>query len=113
MIDSSKIKVKEYLIIKGDKMLYTYDFGDSWEHVITVEKVEPILKSEKYPICIKGKGNCPPEDCGGLWGYYELLNTIKDKKHPEHEEMIEWIGEDYDPDEFKLAKINGRLKMYQ
>jgi hypothetical protein len=93
----------------GQKFEYTYDFGDDWEHTILVEKIMEKTPDAKYPICLDGKGNCPPEDCGGIWGFYELMNTVKDKKHPEHEEMLEWLGEDYDPDFFDKDEVNRRL----
>ncbi len=111
--DASKIKIKKHLNSPGMKFTYTYDFGDDWEHLITVEKIEPITKGEQLPVCIKGKGNCPPEDCGGIWGYYELLETIKDKKHPDHEDMLEWLGGSFDPNEFNIEEINGMLKRLQ
>ena len=107
--DANEVKVSTYLNKKGDKMPYVYDFGDSWDHLITVEKVEPLQKEDKLPICIKGKGNCPPEDCGGIWGYYSMLEAIKDKNHPEHEDMLEWIGDDFDPDAFDIDAINKRF----
>jgi len=113
ILDAKKIKINKYLNRKGDRMIYNYDFGDNWEHLLTVEKVESTSVSEKYPVCIKGKGNCPPEDCGGVWGYYELLEVIKDPKHPDHEDMLEWLGKDYDLDGFSLEEINDRLKSFQ
>lgn len=110
ILDARKIKVSKYLNEKGDKIVYSYDFGDNWEHVLTVEDVGPVISSQEYPSCIKGKGNCPPEDCGGVWGFYELLEKINNPKDPEHKEMLEWLGEGYDPTEFKIEEVNRRLK---
>ncbi len=110
--DASKIKINKYLSMVGANLIYDYDFGDSWQHQITVEKTEPIVSEEKYPTCIKGKGNCPPEDCGGIWGYYELLEAIKNKKHPNHIDMLDWLGGGFDPNEFNIEEINTRLKKY-
>lgn len=93
------------------KFNYTYDMGDGWEHQILVEKVLPRTPGQSYPFCTDGKGNCPPEDCGGIWGFYALLEALKDPKHPEHEEMVEWMGDDYDPEEFDLEEINQRLRI--
>jgi hypothetical protein len=62
---------------------YTYDFGDNWEHVIAIEKTVPVVEGKSYPACIAGKRNCPPEDCGGPWGYQHLLEVLADPAHPE------------------------------
>ena len=91
-----------------DKFIYEYDFGDGWEHRIVLEKILP-LGSFEPPVVIKGKKACPPEDCGGIWGYYELLDAIQDPAHEEHESMLEWAGGEFDPDEFDMKSINERL----
>ena len=62
-----------------------------------------------YPRCTADVRNCPPEDCGGPWGYEDLLATIKDPKHPEYESMMEWLGEEFDSEEFEVEEVNGRL----
>lgn len=111
--DSLEILVHEILKKKGDKILYTYDFGDDWRHDIIVEKAEPLVSTDIVPICIKGKGNCPPEDCGGVWGYQHLREIVKDKKHPEYEEMLEWLGGDLYLEPFDIEDVNLRLESYQ
>lgn len=70
--------------------MYTYDLGDNWEHLITVEKIteEKLL----FADCLTGKGNCPPEDCGGQWGYEELKDALAHPKHSEHKEFRKWLG---------------------
>jgi hypothetical protein len=88
---------------------YTYDFGDNWEHTIAFEKSDLPVEGESYPVCIGGKRNCPPEDCGGVWGYEQLLGILADPKHPEHEDQVEWIGEEFDPNEFDLERANSAL----
>lgn len=112
-IDAATVKIKKYLKKEGDKIRYNYDFGDDWQHTITVEKVEAADPSKKYPTCIKGKNNCPPEDCGGVWGYQTLLETIQDTKHPDHKNMMRWLGGPFDPEAFDMEVINYRLKKYQ
>ena len=77
-----------------DNFVYEYDFGDGWEHKIVLEKLLP-LDSSEAPLVIKGKKACPPEDCGGVWGYYELLDAIQDPAHEEHESMLEWVGGEF------------------
>jgi len=88
------------------KLIYEYDFGDGWEHTIEVQKIVAPELDVEYPVCLSGKKACPPEDCGGVWGYYELLETIADPKHEEHEDMLEWLGGEFDPDTFNLKEVN-------
>ena len=109
LLDSSKKSLHSIIGETKGKFQYTYDFGDDWQHIITIEKFLPKDKNLIYPICIDGELNCPPEDCGGVWGYYDFLEKIRDKKHPEHEEMLEWLGEEYDPEYFDKELINKML----
>jgi hypothetical protein len=99
-------------LMRGEKskLLYEYDFGDSWEHELLVEKRLPLDEGKRYPVCLTGKRACPPEDCGGVWGYVSFLAAIHDPKHPEHEEMLEWIGGEFDPEVFDLDEINVALQ---
>ena len=86
---------------------YEYDFGDSWEHEITVEKILPPDPAAALTArCLDGARACPPEDCGGIWGYANLLKILKNRKHPEHKNMKEWIGGSFDAEAFDLAEIN-------
>jgi len=98
--------IADYFSMENQSAVYTYDFGDSWEHKIQLEKILPREKGVEYPICIKGKRACPPEDCGGTWGYEELLAIIKDSKHEEYEEMLEWLGGEFDPEHFDVEEIS-------
>lgn len=88
---------------------YTYDFGDNWEHTIAFEKSEIAVEGKFYPACSGGKRNCPPEDCGGAWGYQQLLVILSDPNHPEHAEQINSVGEAFDPNEFNLEHANAAL----
>ena len=81
---------------------YLYDFGDNWEHSIKLEKVYPFKKGFKEPSCVGGKRAAPPEDCGGSWGYQDLLEILKNKRHPEHEEMKEWVGSTFNPEKMDV-----------
>ena len=94
----------------GGKFKYVYDFGDNWDHVVAVEKILPPEPDESYPLCIKGKRACPPEDVGGLWGYAEFLEAINNPEHEQHDMFVEWIGEEFDPEAFDLAQVNQVLK---
>lgn len=96
-----------------DKIRYTYDFGDDWVHDIVVEKVLDPDPSTAYPRCIGGKRAAPPEDCGGIWGYQDLVEVLADPAHPEHEERLEWLGladaSQFVPDAFDVQAVNRRL----
>lgn len=108
--DSSRVRLNRLVTGEGYKMLYEYDFGDGWEHEILIEKILPMIPNAKLPICIKGKRACPPEDIGGIWGYAEFLEAIKDPDHPEHETHTEWIGYDFNPDHFDKDAVNTILE---
>lgn len=98
------------LVRKGQKLIYEYDFGDSWEHEIIVEKMLPIDPQAKYPVCLDGARACPPEDCGSFPGYCDILKALKaPKKTDEQKELLEWLEEGYDPERFDLNAVNRRL----
>jgi hypothetical protein len=114
MMDTTHVKLLDVLGGENSKLLYTYDFGDNWQHEIVVEKILPLDPQMTYPICLKGKRACPPEDCGGPWGYAELLEILAHPKHPEYRERKAWLIADFDPESFDLHRINAaltRLKM--
>jgi hypothetical protein len=91
------------------RFTYTYDFGDDWEHSVLIEQIHPALAEARYPACIAGKRNCPPEDCGGPGGYQELLAILADPAHPEHTEWVEWIGGDFDPEAFAVEAADAAV----
>lgn len=96
----------------GTRFRYDYDFGDGWRHEIVVEQVERVPVGDPgadAPVCLSGKRACPPEDCGGVWGYEHLVAVLADPGHDEHEEMLEWVGDDHDPEWFDPADVNRRL----
>ncbi len=97
----------------GSKLDYTYDFGDNWRHKIVVEKVLPSDSTTAVPACIDGRGACPPEDCGGTWGYRDLLEILADPRHPEHDERREWIGRPFDPEVFNRSEFDDNLRNQQ
>jgi hypothetical protein len=88
------------------KVIYTYDFGDSWEHSIVLEKRLPADPGSTYPVCTGGERACPPEDCGGIPGFYDLLDALADSAHERHEELMDWLEDDYDPDAFSIDDVN-------
>jgi hypothetical protein len=93
----------------GAKMIYTYDFGDSWEHGIVLEKQLPADPNTIYPVCTDGQLAGPPEDCGGIPGFYDLLDALEDLGHERHEELRDWVGKDFDSQAFSLELVNRRL----
>ena len=107
--DEKRVKLNQVVQREKAKFLYLYDFGDSWEHSILVEKVLPREPEVSYPLCVKGKRACPPEDCGGPWGYAEFLEAIQNPEHPEHESFVEWIGGEFNSEACDLHEINQRL----
>ncbi len=111
--DARNYTIGDLLNRQGAKVVWEYDFGDSWEHEVKlVEKVE-FDPSEDIPVTLlKAAGACPPEDCGGVHGYRYLLNVLKDPDHEEYEEMKEWLGNDFDPKKFSIAQARGRIKGY-
>ena len=109
MMDASEVKLSEIFPGEGAKFIYEYDFGDCWDHEVKMEKILPLEEGKHYPVCLGGERACAPEDCGGIWGYDYLLKTIWNPEHDEYEEMMEWLGGGFDPEEFDLDAINRRL----
>jgi len=108
-----EIKISDLLKKEKDKILYEYDFGDSWRHDIILEKILPLDDKLNNPICINGKMTCPPEDCGGIWGYANLLKILKQPGHEEYEDYLSWVGTDFDPSSFDKEAVNKVLKRFK
>jgi hypothetical protein len=96
-------------LVQGSRFQYTYDFGDDWLHDLTVEGVVPLPQDVLLPVCLGGAGACPPEDCGGVGGYEELVVALRRPQSAAAREYREWLGRVYDPEELDLAAINVRL----
>ena len=91
------------------RFIYEYDFGDSWQHEILLEKILEPEPNIAYPRCIEGARACPPEDVGGISGYAEFLEAISDPNHEDHDDMVVWSGGRFDPDEFSVDEVNREL----
>lgn len=104
--DERGVPLARLLSEPGDSMLYEYDFGDSWEHLVTLESVE----ADGGIVCLDGAGACPPEDSGGIWNYNEMRPAYTDPSHPEHAELTEWLGGPFDPDRFDADEATRRLR---
>jgi hypothetical protein len=96
--------------VEGASLLYCYDFGDGWEHEIVVERIAAPVPEQRYPMCLDGARACPPEDCGGPPGYAHLVEALGDPHHPEHDELLDWVGGSFEPDTFDRDAINVRLR---
>ena len=100
-----KRKIADYFSSQNDKAEYIYDYGDDWEHSIKLEKILQRNEGIKYPVCTEGARACPPEDCGGVWGYQDFLEAIMNPKNPQHEEMLDWVGGNFDPESFDAKDV--------
>jgi Plasmid pRiA4b ORF-3-like protein len=113
--DSSKAKLSDYFNTKGQKITYIYDFGDDWKHILSLKKIWP--SKTDHPMLVAAEGKCPPEDCGGIWGYEELIETVSDPKHREYEDLREWLdmeeGDVWDAAQFDMVAVNEKLKKFK
>ena len=110
--DERKLTVRDVLQREKHRIDYVYDFGDDWRHRITLEKILPHKPDFPLPLCLKGRGACPPEDIGGMWGYQEFLRILQDPEHPEHAEFRDGLPDGFDPDAFDLEETNALLSEY-
>lgn len=109
-LNEKRYTVADLAPVPKKKFVYEYDFGDGWEHDVTVEKVLPPDPGFKHPVCLAGANACPPDDCGGIGGYYNLLDALANPKHPDHADLKDWIGGEWDATRFDLGEINRYLK---
>lgn len=105
-IEMESSRITRLSEIAQTRFNYEYDFGDSWQHELVVESVEP---GDNPPICLEGERACPPEDCGGVWGYEDLLKILQDPEHEEYDFRKGWAGEDFDPEAFDIDEVNRLL----
>lgn len=112
-LDENASTLGDVVPAEGDSMVYTYDFGDDWDHLIEVEKVLPSNPKATVARCTGGSGHGPAEDCGGPWGWSNVVEAVNDPKHAEHKEYRDWLGlsrgETFDPMVFDTARINTDL----
>ena len=108
--NEGKVKLSQLAAGGIKKFSYVYDMGDNWDHTIQIEKVLPAEAGVRYPRCIAGQRACPPEDCGGPWGYGDFLEAIQDPRHGRHEELLEWVGGEFDAEAFDAEAVNEELR---
>ncbi|MFF0818441.1 plasmid pRiA4b ORF-3 family protein [Rhodococcus sp. NPDC003318] len=100
-----KVRLDDVLTTEGDVLVYDYDFGDGWEHTVVLETVERDA-SPDAALCTDGARACPPEDCGGVSGYARLLEALSDPAHPEHLDLLAWVGGGFDPEACDIGTVN-------
>ena len=111
-LDARNARLDKVIEDVGTKTLrYIYDFGDGWKHTIKIERLTDTEPGVMYPRLIAATGRCPPEDCGGPWGYAEFLDAIRDPAHDRHTELKEWIGCDFDPDNVDREELAAHVAM--
>ncbi|NLD91381.1 MAG: plasmid pRiA4b ORF-3 family protein [Fibrobacter sp.] len=108
--NAKKVKLSKLKLTEKEKFEYIYDFGDDWNHTIKIEKILPGESPYDGPFCIEGARNCPPEDCGSIPGYEDIVEAMKNTKSKKAKEFIDWLGEPYDAEHFDIEEINTRLK---
>ncbi len=108
--DERRFKLRNVVSGERSQFAYNYDFGDYWQHVLTVEEILAPQEGATYPVCLAGARACPPEDVGGVPGYEDFLEAIKDSTHAEHQEFLQWIGGRFDPEAFDVDEVNRRLR---
>lgn len=110
MENEERVPLAKVVTRAKQKFIYEYDFGDCWEHEIVAEKFLPLNPDTNYPVCLGGARACPPEDCGSFPGYMDILEALDAKKPTQaQKELLEWVGENYDPECFDLDAVNRRL----
>ena len=113
-IDSRKMKLENiYSSGKSTRLHYIYDFGDSWEHDVIIEKSLEEVAEEKYPRCIDGARACPLEDCGSVPGYYELVEAFAKPNDKKYKELRDWAGGEYNPEVFDLNEADKNVHKYK
>jgi hypothetical protein len=112
VMDERSVRLHQIAPVEGAHFIYEYDFGDSWNHDLVVEKILQPDRVAAYPRCIDGKRVCPPEDVGGWGGYNEFLAALHNPRHPEHTVWREWAGDQFDPAAFNLQRTNELLQVF-
>jgi hypothetical protein len=109
-LSDRSVQLCDLLTKVRSKLIYEYDFGDGWLHEVMLQKIVTAQEGVRYPVCMEGKFAAPPEDSGGPPGYCDMLEALDDPEHEGHEDAVEWLGDDFDPDFFDLEQVNRQLR---
>ncbi|GAB4363539.1 MAG: plasmid pRiA4b ORF-3 family protein [Kiloniellaceae bacterium] len=105
----SRVQLAELAALRIKRIGYLYDMGDNWQHTLRLEKTLAADPAVSCPRLLEGAGRCPPEDCGGIPGFYAFLEAIADPQHPDHDDCLDWYGGPFDPADMDVAQINQQL----
>lgn len=108
--DERRYTLKSLAPARGSRFIYWYDFGDDWYHDVVVSSVAASDMPPGAPLCLAAQNACPPEDCGGPWGYANLLEALRDPRHPDHAEILDWLGGGFDPTHCDRGAIQAALE---
>jgi hypothetical protein len=106
-----KVRLADLIERHVKRFRYVYDMGDNWRHEIRIEKTVPADPAESYPRLVDGAGRCPPEDVGGIPGFFQFLDVMRDPKHPEHAELSDWYGDPFDLNDMDTEEIRKNLSL--
>lgn len=110
--NEKSVRLSNLLSKESDIVLYEYDFGDGWIHEVLLEKIQSFDPTRKLPNCLGGERSCPPEDCGGAWGYQNLLEIVTNPEDPEFDNMNEWLGDEFSAEFFDASETTDLLLEY-
>ncbi len=110
LLDEFDVRLRS-IVQPGDRLQYVYDLGDNWRHEIVLEGEVEGIPGELYPLCLDGVGACPPEDCGGIGGFRELLEALAHPRTRRHRDLLHWLGGPFDPNAFSVEEVNARLDL--
>ena len=111
ILNARREQVRKHISHENVTFTYKYDFGDNWRHTITLLKIDSstLADADPAPVCLGGARSCPPEDIGGVWGYQHMMEALLTPNHPEREQFLEWLDEEYDPERFSCDVVNALL----
>jgi Plasmid pRiA4b ORF-3-like protein len=109
-VDERTVRLAQVMPFADSKMRWDYDFGDGWEHDVIVDAIGVRRSDVTYPLCVAGMRACPPDDCGGVWGYSNVLAALSDPEHPEHGDVVGWLPPGFDPAAFDVGETTERMR---
>jgi hypothetical protein len=110
VLDEHAVRLRDLKLSVGERMDYCYDFGDNWQHRVVLGAILAAVPKAPSPTCLSGERRCPPEDVGGVDGYADFLEAIGDPEHEDHDAMLTWAGEHFNPEAFSVTEVNQSLR---